>query len=81
MRSYTLRLILAIVTIVSSVLAGLYIDSRAFAFAFIGFWWAVHCLVKLSTGEREEKAQSFRETFDTFYEGSKDGSDQSTKQD
>jgi len=73
MRSYTLRLVLAVVTIVSSTLGGLYVDSRMFAFTLIGFGWAVHCLVKLLSGEQYEKKETFKETFEQFYGGPRDG--------
>lgn len=55
-----------------SVPLGLYVNSRSFIVTAVCIAWCVYHLVKLVSGERYEKKETFKGTFEQFYGGPKD---------
>ena len=80
MSSYVRRCIFFACMTAVSVPLGLYVNNNAYIVTFFCFGWFVYYLVKWLSGEPPKKKKTFKETFEQFYGGPKDDSDQSSRE-
>lgn len=55
-----------------SIPLGLYVNSRIYIVTALCSVWLAYHLIKLLSGERYEKEQTYEETFESFHGGPKD---------